>query len=71
VNVKGWTVCVIEPNKFEGQIILDLLRNAGVDKVKVLASHEEAFELLEVYNANVVICSFELANTDGAAWTRA
>lgn len=70
MNVKNWTVCVIEPNKFEAQIILDLLRNAGVEKVKVVADQNAAFDLLEVYNANVVIASFEMAPLDGAAWTR-
>lgn len=70
MNVKGWTVCLIEPNKFEGQIILDLLRNAGVDKVKVFADAEDALEMLEIYNANVVIASFEMAPVNGAAWTR-
>ncbi len=71
MNVKSWTVCVIEPNKFEGQIILDLLRNAGVDRVKVCTEQDAANDLLEVYNANVVIASFEMGPLDGAAWTRA
>jgi CheY-like chemotaxis protein len=71
LNVKSWTVCVIEPNKFEGQIILDLLRNAGVDRVKVCTEQDAANDLLEVYNANVVIASFEMGPLDGAAWTRA
>ncbi len=39
MNVKQWTVCVVEPNKFEGQIILDLLRNYGVDRVRVAWDH--------------------------------
>lgn len=71
MNVKNWTVCVVEPNKFEGQIILDLLRAAGVEKVKVVTDQAAAIDLLEVYNANVVIASFEMAPLDGAAWTRA
>ena len=71
LNVKNWTVCIIEPNKFEGQIMLDILRNAGVDKVRVVADQAAAIDLLEVYNANVVIASFEMAPLDGAAWTRA
>lgn len=71
MNVKGWTVCLIEPNKFEGQIMLDLLRNAGVDRVRVCTDQDGAMETLEAYNANVVIASFEMAPMDGAAWTRA
>ncbi len=70
MNEKNWTVCIVEPNKFEAQIMVDLLRNAGVDKVKVVADQNAAFELLEVYNANVVITSFEMQPLDGAAWTR-
>lgn len=71
MNVKSWTVCIIEPNKFEGQIIMDLLRNAGVDRVKVCADQDSANDLLEIYNANVVIASHEMGPLDGAAWTRA
>jgi DNA-binding response OmpR family regulator len=37
----------------------------------VLNSQDEAFDLLEVYNANVVIASFEMGPLDGAAWTKA
>lgn len=70
MDVKNWTVLVVEPNRYEGQIILDLLRNAGADKVKVVADQAAAMDLLEVYNANVVIASFEMAPLDGAAWTR-
>jgi len=70
LNLKSWTVCVVEPNKFEGQIIVDLLRNAGVDRVKLCTDQEAANDLLEIYNANVVIASFEMGPLDGAAWTR-
>ncbi|MEQ1820454.1 MAG: response regulator [Terricaulis sp.] len=71
MDVRNWTVLIVEPNKYEGQIILDLLRNAGVDKVRVVTDQAAAVDLLEVYNANVVIASFEMAPLDGAAWTRA
>jgi CheY-like chemotaxis protein len=71
MNVKNWTVCVIEPNKFEGQIILDLLRNAGVERVKVFTAQEVALEALKLYNANIIIASFEMGPLDGAAWTKA
>lgn len=71
MNVKNWTVCLIEPNKFEAQIILDLLRNAGVDKVRVVNDPGEAVEILEIYNANIVISSFELGAQDAAIWTKA
>lgn len=70
MDLKSWTVLVIEPNKFESQIILDLLRNAGVEKVRVCNDQAAALDLLEVYSANVVIASFEMGPLDGAAWTR-
>jgi CheY-like chemotaxis protein len=70
MNVKGWTVLIVEPNKFEGQIMLDLLRNAGCDRVKVVQTQDVAIDLLEVYNANVVIASYEMAPLDGATWTK-
>jgi CheY-like chemotaxis protein len=71
MNVKNWTVCVIEPNKFEGQIMLDLLRNAGVERVKMFTDAETAAGNLELYHANIIIATFEMGALDGAAWTRA
>jgi len=70
MDVKAWIVCVIEPNKFERQIIFDLLRQAGVDRVRVMEHADEALEVLEAYRANVIITSFEIEGSDGAAWTR-
>lgn len=71
MNEKSWNVCVIEPNKFEGQIIVDLLRNAGVDKVRLFAGQADGLDWLEACNSNIVIASFEMQPLDGAAWTRA
>ncbi|MEZ5960681.1 MAG: response regulator [Hyphomonadaceae bacterium] len=68
--MRNWTVLVVEPNKFEGQIIVDLLRNAGCARVKVVQDQAQAIDLLLVYGANVVIASFEMSPLDGAAWTR-
>jgi CheY-like chemotaxis protein len=70
MNGSAWTVCVIEPNKFERQIIIDLLRNAGCEKIKAFADGEAALDVLEAYNANVVVAAFELAPADAASWTR-
>mgnify|MGYP001613403908 CR=1 FL=1 len=42
MNVKTWNVCLIEPNKFERQIIVDILKNAGVENIKAFASQEDA-----------------------------
>lgn len=71
MNTSAWTVCVIEPNKFERQIIVDLLRNAGVDKIKAVGDADAGADLLEVYNANIIIASFELPGADCVAWMKA
>lgn len=71
MNPKTWAVCLIEPNRFERKILVDLLRNLGCDKIKEVATSAEAFDLLEVYPANIVITSFELGEESGAVWTRA
>ncbi|MBI3437313.1 MAG: response regulator [Proteobacteria bacterium] len=71
MNVKAWNVCLIEPNKFEGQIIVDILRNAGVDNVRVFNAQEDALLSLAHAKANVIVASYEMAPLDGAAWTKA
>jgi CheY-like chemotaxis protein len=71
MNPSAWTVCVIEPNKFEREIIIDLLRKAGAYTVKAFAAGDSAVQALEEFAANVVISSFEQTPLDGAAWTAA
>lgn len=71
MDVRNWSVCVIEANKFEGQLILDILRNAGVEKVKVFTDNEAAMDALEAFNANIVIASLDATPMEGVAWTRA
>jgi CheY-like chemotaxis protein len=70
MNMKDWTVCLVEANKFEAQIIVDLLRNAGVDKIKVFFDSQAAMEALELYPANVVIAALESTPVDGVTWTK-
>ncbi|MGE0595531.1 MAG: hypothetical protein AB7P07_04165 [Hyphomonadaceae bacterium] len=67
---RDWIVCLIEPNKFEAQIILDLLRVAGVEKIKWVTGSEEGAAALELYAANVIVASVESAPVDGVAWTK-
>lgn len=71
MDVRNWSVCVIEANKFEAQLVVDLLRNAGVDKVKVFTDSEAAMDTLEVLAANIIICTLDAAPIGGVAWTRA
>ncbi len=71
MDVKTWNVCLIEPNKFERQIIVDILKNAGVENIKVFAAQEDVFTVLARASANVIIASYETMPLDGAAWTKA
>ncbi len=70
MNAKTWNVCLIEPNKFERQIIVDILKNAGVENIKAFASQEDVLTALARTNANVIIASYEMTPLGGAAWTK-
>jgi len=70
MDVKNWTVCVLEPNKFERKLIAELLQNAGVERVWCTELADEALTMLASYRANIIITSFDLAEEDAAAWTR-
>lgn len=67
---KDWVVCLVEPNKFEAQIMVDVLRAAGVDKVKTCPDSTAASDMLELYGANIIIASTEMGPLDGVAWTK-
>ncbi|MEJ0058973.1 MAG: response regulator [Terricaulis sp.] len=71
MHIRDWTVCLLEPNKFEAQIIVDFLRNAGCEKIKVFTDSNAAMEALELYPASIVIGALESVPVDGVAWTRA
>ena len=71
MHVRDWVVCLIEPNKFEAQIMADVLRGAGVDKIKFYTDSTEAMAALEGYGANVIVAAVESLPMDGVAWTRA
>jgi CheY-like chemotaxis protein len=71
MNEKLWSVCVIEPNKYEAQIVQDMLWNAGVQNIRVFTDPALAADALEGFNANIVLTTFELGKQqDAAAWTR-
>lgn len=67
---RDWIVCLIEPNKFEAQIIIDLLRGAGVEKIKWVNDSAEGLATLDLYAANVIILSAESTPIEGVAWTK-
>jgi CheY-like chemotaxis protein len=71
MDAKNWNVCLIEPNRFESQIIVDILKNAGVRLLVSFSYQEDALTMLARANCNVIIASYEMAPLDGAAWTKA
>jgi CheY-like chemotaxis protein len=70
MKVSEWSVCLIEPNKYAANIIVDLLRNAGVTKLAHFTDADEAMAALELKCVNVVIAAVELAPVSGVEWTR-
>lgn len=67
---RDWNICLIEANKYEAQIMVDLLRNAGCERVKVVADSASALDALEVVAANIIIASVESQPIDGITWTK-
>ena len=71
MDVKNWTVCVIEPNKFERADHLRSFAPGGVEKVRIMEYADEALEMLEAYRANIIITAFEQdGGGDAVGWTR-
>lgn len=71
MNARDWNICLIEPNRFEGQIMLDLLRDAGAARLKLIADSNAAMDALEVLAPNIIVAAVESTPIDGVAWTRA
>lgn len=67
---RDWTIALIEPNKFEAQIINDLLRAAGVQRIRRFASSQDALTGLELYPANLILMEIESASLGGVDWTK-
>lgn len=67
---RDWNICLVEANKFEAQIMVDLLRYAGCERVKVVADSASALDALEVVAANIIIASVESQPIDGITWTK-
>jgi len=67
---RDWNICLIETNKYEAQIMVDLLRNAGCERVKVVTDSASALDALEILAANIIITSVESQPIDGISWTK-
>lgn len=73
MDIRDWTIALIEPNKYEAQIQLDLLKSAGVQRVRLFKDSADAMVALELYPANVVIMEIETPGegaADGVEWTK-
>jgi CheY-like chemotaxis protein len=70
MHPRDWNICLIEANKFEAQIMVDLLRHAGCERVKVVADSASALDALEIVAANIIIASVESQPIDGITWTK-
>ncbi len=71
MEVRDWTIALVEPNRFEAQIQTDLLKAAGASRIRWFRDSAEAMAALELYPANIILFGFENAPQDGAEWTRA
>src|SRR5262249_60457602 len=71
MDLNACSICIIEPSRFEANVVVDLLRNAGIEKYKVFTNSVEAAEALEFFHANIILGAVEMTPLDGIAWTRA
>jgi CheY-like chemotaxis protein len=67
---RDWTVCIIEPNKLDAQIMVDIVRNAGADRVKVFTDSAAALDAMELFSPNIIIAAYDSAPLAGVAWTK-
>ncbi|MGE0828713.1 MAG: two-component system response regulator [Hyphomonadaceae bacterium] len=70
MDPRDWNICLIEPNKFEAQIVVDLLRYAGVSKIRVVPDNAAALEVLRFYPANILLMEYGGQSIDALEWTR-
>lgn len=70
MHIRDWAICLVEPNKYEAQIVNDLLWAAGSQRSKVFLDSAEAMQALELWPANVIIAALESQPIDGVEWTR-
>lgn len=71
MDIAHWSVAIVTPNRFEGQIIVDLLRAAGVARARLFTDSSDALTHVTHEKANVLIAALDAAPTDGLAWVRA
>ncbi|MET0182008.1 MAG: response regulator [Caulobacterales bacterium] len=70
MDIRDWNIALIEPNKWDAQIQIDLLKAAGVTKLRRFKDSAEALEALELFPANIVIMEFDCPPLNGVEWTK-
>ncbi|MFN3465704.1 MAG: two-component system response regulator [Terricaulis sp.] len=71
MEVSNLCVAVVTPNRFDGRIIVELLRDAGVISARLFTDSEAAFAKAACERTDVIIIAMEAAPMDGLAWVRA
>lgn len=69
MDVHHWKPALVMPNKFEAQILVDLLRNAGVPKISVLADLSYAIDEAIRCRANLLIVAVD-GVAESLEWVR-
>jgi DNA-binding response OmpR family regulator len=64
------SVAVVTPQRFEGQLLVDLIRTAGAQRSRLYADSEMALEQIMHQYHGVLIVALDAAPTDGLAWVR-
>ncbi len=70
MDIRDWTIALIEPNKFEAQIEIDLLKAAGTVRIRYFRDNSDARRALELYPANVILLAMDGGEIDGVEWTK-
>lgn len=70
MDIRDWTICIVEPNKFEAQIVADLLRFSGARRIRSVTDSAEALEMLRFYPATMIVMELDSTPIDGLAWVR-
>jgi len=70
VRTADWSVMLVTPSRFEGRLLLDVLRSAGVARTQLAADSEAAFGQLARDPANIVLIAHDATPIDALRWVR-
>lgn len=70
LNPKDWSVFLIEPNKYEARIAIDLLTQAGVRKIRCEENSAEALEVLRTLAATLILTELNATPIGALEWVR-